>query len=165
MSVFDKHADEIKTYELAGDRERGRLLFAMAILSDCQEMVGQGDVSVEIDEAKELIASVIKAGDIFSNLWGCREVVRDGEHEYGSEILVQASSEEEARRKAWEYIKRNNIDDSEEDSSRPYTEFLNEFGWMESSGDYRWFKAEVSTQIKGIAELLDFIGTDLVFEV
>lgn len=62
MSVFKEHRDEIKTYEVAGVKQ-GRLLFAMAILSDCQEMLDTGadpdDVSAEINEVKELISSVI----------------------------------------------------------------------------------------------------------
>lgn len=58
QSVFEKHRDGIKIYELTGI-EQGRLLFAMAILSDCQEMTGEGDITDEINEAKELMSSVI----------------------------------------------------------------------------------------------------------
>lgn len=165
MSVFTKHADGIKTYEATGGRERGRLLFAMAILSDCQEMVGTGDVSDEMNEAKELIGSVIESWNVFTDLWGCREVVRDGECEYGSEFLVKANTAEEAGRKAWEYVKRNYIYDCEDNDAHPYTEYLNDSGWMEGAGDYRWFKAEVTKQVTGLAELLDFIGSEVVFEV
>lgn len=60
VSVFEKHGEDVKTYEATGGVKRGRLLFSMAILSDCQEMTGSGDISDEIDEAKELIVSVIE---------------------------------------------------------------------------------------------------------
>ena len=156
MSVFVKHADEVKTYEVAG-RERGRLLFAMAILSDCQEMAGSGDVSDEINEAKELISSIIQSWDVFTDLWACREVVKDGESEYGCEFLIKASSLEEAERKAWEHVKNNYIYDCEDNDAHPYTEFLNDSGWMEHEGDYRWMKAEVRMQIRSLEELLDFV--------
>lgn len=68
MSVFAKHGREIAMYEKAGGISRGRLLFAMAILSDCQEMAGEGDLSEEIDESKELIQSVIQNLDKVSKV-------------------------------------------------------------------------------------------------
>ena len=60
VSVFEKHGEDIKTYETVSGVQRGRLLFSMAILSDCQEMTEASGISDEIDEAKELITSVIK---------------------------------------------------------------------------------------------------------
>ncbi|KKN40481.1 hypothetical protein LCGC14_0732700 [marine sediment metagenome] len=93
---------------------------------------------------------------VFENMWACRETVRDGECEYGCEFLVKASNLEEAERRAWEYVKRNYILDNGKDD-KPYTAFLNEDGWMEIDGDYRWTQAEVRRQITSLAELLEFI--------
>jgi len=57
-SVFVKHGAEITGYEFPGHIEHGRLLFAMAILSDCQEMVApDSPVIDELNEAKELMSS------------------------------------------------------------------------------------------------------------
>lgn len=68
MSVFERHKADIELYEATAPsgnlpaRETGRLLFAMAILSDVQEMVPHPSVVEELNEAKELIASVIGGG-------------------------------------------------------------------------------------------------------
>lgn len=94
--------------------------------------------------------------EVFDDLWACRETVRDGEAEYGCEFLVKANTYEEAERKAWEYVKRNYVLDNGEDDP-PYTEFLNENGWMEIDGDYRWTQAEVCRQLKSLDDLLNFI--------
>jgi len=94
--------------------------------------------------------------EVFNDLWACREIVRDGEAEYGCEFLVKAGTEEEAERKAWEYVKRNYILDND-DNDKPYTDFLNDDGWMEIGGDYRWTQAEVCRQITSLHELLNFI--------
>lgn len=161
MSVFEKHGEEIATYEKAGGTARGRLLFAMAILSDCQEMAGGNLIDVvngELDEVKELLASVIKLdNDIFTNLWACREMVADGLAEYGCEFFVRASSMAEAETEAWEYVKRNWIYDNP-DEERPYTDFFQEEEqWMQSDTDYRGFKAEVCQQITSLTELIQFL--------
>lgn len=166
MNVFEKHGTEIATYEKAGGTTRGRLLFAMAILSDCQEMAGgnlNDTVDGELDEVKELLASVIKIdNDIFTNLWACREIVADGEAEYGCEFFVRASSLDEAESKAWEKVKQNYIYDSP-DEERPYTDFFKEEeGWMQSDTDYRGFKAEVCQQITSLTELTQFLHIHIV---
>lgn len=154
MSVFEKHGKEIALYEKPSGVTRGRLLFAMAILSDCTEMLGEGDVSMELAEVKELLQSVILAdAKVFSNLWACREIVLDGEAEYGCEFFVRASSLEAAETEAWECVKRNWIYDSP-DEERPYTDFYKkEERWMESPGDYRGFRAEVVRSIETLADL------------
>ena len=60
-SVFETHGCEIAVYEASSTPNCGRLLFATAILSDVQEIVGDNQWAVdEIDEAKELIISVIE---------------------------------------------------------------------------------------------------------
>lgn len=156
MSVFEKHAREIKTYEVGGV-ERGHLLFAMAILSDCQEMVRMPPVVEELNEAKELMSSVMVELQSLNGLWACREVVRDGECEYGCEFFVKASSLEEAERKAWECVKENYIYDCEDNDAHPYTDYLNDDGWMEDGGDYRWYKAEVRQEIKSLQDLFSFL--------
>ena len=95
--------------------------------------------------------------EVFKDLWGCRETVRDGENEYTDEFLVKANSYEEAERMAWEYVKRNYIYDCDDGNERPYTDYLNDAGWMERGGDYRWFQAVACRQIKSLHELLNFI--------
>ena len=57
-SVFVKHGDEVKNYEAVGGRVPGRLLYAMAIISDVQPGVSLG-AQEELDEVKELLQSVI----------------------------------------------------------------------------------------------------------
>jgi len=59
MTVFEKHGEEIKMYELSAGKLKGRLIFAMAILSDVQCLTANQELCREIDEAKELIGSVI----------------------------------------------------------------------------------------------------------
>jgi hypothetical protein len=58
QSVFQKHKHELEVYEITGV-EMGRLLFALAVLSDCQEMTDLEAVRGEITEVKELIVSVM----------------------------------------------------------------------------------------------------------
>jgi hypothetical protein len=117
-------------------------------------MTGEGDISEEINEAKELMASVMVKLEPFSDLWGCRETVRDGECEYGCEFFVKAGNLEEAERKAWEKV-HSNYDTEEE---RQYPDFINEDGWMEISSDYRLIQAEVSRQIHDLDELFQFVN-------
>ncbi|MCK5235883.1 MAG: hypothetical protein KAR06_02765 [Deltaproteobacteria bacterium] len=93
----------------------------------------------------------------FEDMWACRETIRDGEAEYGCEFLVKAKSEEEAERMAWEYVKRNWVYDCADGDEHPYTDYLNDHGWMESDTDYRHFKARVCRPIKSLHELLNFI--------
>lgn len=95
--------------------------------------------------------------EVFNDMWACRETIRDGEAEYGCEFLVKAESEEEAERMAWEYVKRNWIYDNDDGDQHPYTDYLNDAGWMESDSDYRWYQAEVCRPIKSLHELLNFI--------
>ena len=102
------------------------------------------------------VAKAELGAEVFNDLWACRETVRDGEAEYGCEFLVKADTLEEAERRAWEYVKRNYLYDNDENDP-PYTKFLNEAGWMEIGGDYRWFQAEVCRPIKSLHELLNFI--------
>jgi len=60
-TVFEKHGEEIKMYELSAGKLKGRLMFAMAILSDVRNLLAnqQEALCEEIDEVKELIGSVI----------------------------------------------------------------------------------------------------------
>jgi len=59
-TVFEKHGEEIKMYELSAGKLKGRLMFAMAILSDVRNLLTANEALCrEIDEAKELIGSVI----------------------------------------------------------------------------------------------------------
>lgn len=59
-SVFKKHKDELKIYEMTS-QEIGRLEFAMAILSDVEEMLSNYNkkITKEIEEAKEILGSEI----------------------------------------------------------------------------------------------------------
>jgi len=67
MSVFEKHQKEIEVYQLAAGPTKGKLLFAMAILSDVQEMLtpqcgpseDETDLLDELNEVKELIVSAM----------------------------------------------------------------------------------------------------------
>jgi hypothetical protein len=56
-SVFERHGDEIKLYEMGAGKKVGQLLFASAILSDVIEM--HPETREEVDEVKELIGSVV----------------------------------------------------------------------------------------------------------
>lgn len=62
-SVFVLHKRAIQTHEELEGRIYGRLMFSASILSDTQEMLCAGVdpdvISQEIDEAKELIFSVM----------------------------------------------------------------------------------------------------------
>jgi len=59
QSVFAKHGKEIEIYQKQNGRINGMLAYAMAILSDIQEIVGNQyadhDLNEEINEVKELI--------------------------------------------------------------------------------------------------------------
>jgi len=66
MSVFEKHRKELRLYEASAGKLRGRLMFAIAILSDVQSILltaNRETLYGEIDEAKTLISSVINEGD------------------------------------------------------------------------------------------------------
>ncbi len=97
-------------------------------------------------------------GEMFTDLWACRETLHDGENEYGCEFLVRANSFEEAEIKAWHYVKDNYTFNGGEDEDRPYTDFLNEDGAIEIDGDYRVVKAEVCRPIQSLKDLLGFIN-------
>lgn len=97
-------------------------------------------------------------GEMFTDLWACRETLHDGENEYGCEFLVRANSYEEAEQKAWHYVKDNYTFNGSDESDRPYTDFLNEDGVIEIDGDYRLVEAEVCRQITSLQELLNFIN-------
>ena len=64
MGVYEKHGEEIALYQVAAGRDRGRLLFATAILSDVEHMLDSDTplerVQEELEEAKELIVDVQK---------------------------------------------------------------------------------------------------------
>jgi len=62
VDVFDIHGDEIRMLEKEMGTIKGRLFFALCILSDVQEMISRDynpqRVIREIDEVKQLIISV-----------------------------------------------------------------------------------------------------------
>ena len=66
QSVYEKHKAELDKYVKAMGALRGRAVYAMAILSDCKEMIVPGSgVSIgrirdELDEVKELLADIAK---------------------------------------------------------------------------------------------------------
>lgn len=63
-SVFETHKDEIELQQRLLGQLPGYLMFALQILSDCQEMVsGASDperVRTELEEVKELIGAVLR---------------------------------------------------------------------------------------------------------
>jgi len=58
-SVFERHGEEISLYQEITGPVNGGIIFAMAILSDAQEMTDPSDILQEVNEAKELLASVL----------------------------------------------------------------------------------------------------------
>ena len=155
MSAFEKHADEIKTYEAASGTERGRLLFAMAILSDCQEMVGKGDISDELNEAKELNASVIEllTKSELSDLYLVRFEIRDGEHEYLSEDFAKGASLEEAEKVARDFLKTYYGEDTElVDETQPE-------GWVQDAMGYPAARLRTVEKVNNVTDIVNRIGT------
>lgn len=58
-SVYVKHKRDLDLYRTLGEgRVDGRLLFAMAILSDVQHLTQDRAIIEELDEVKELISDV-----------------------------------------------------------------------------------------------------------
>jgi hypothetical protein len=102
-------------------------------------------------------------GDKFTmplNLWGCREVVHDGEQEYGCEFFVQADSYDDAVEAAWGYILENYcIRGDEAEELKHYTTYQNEYGEIPLDADYRTVEAEVVRQITNLDEVFKFIPT------
>ncbi len=94
--------------------------------------------------------------ETFTDLWGCRETVRDGECSYGCEFFVRAKDRDTAEIAAWEYVKRNYVLDNGE-TDPPYTELLNEDGVFELDSDYRTAEAEVCQQIDNLERLFQFL--------
>lgn len=58
-SVFERHGEEISLYQEITGPVNGGIIFAMAILSDAQELTDPSDILQEVNEAKELLASVL----------------------------------------------------------------------------------------------------------
>ncbi len=66
--VYERHGEEIKLYQLVAGTEKGKLLFAVAILSDVQHLldpsmitnVAKDEIRTELDEAKQLIGDVMR---------------------------------------------------------------------------------------------------------
>ena len=63
-SVYTKHGGELSSFLKREKWLLGRLHYAMCILSDVQEILSSGysdhDLAEEVDEAKELIADIIR---------------------------------------------------------------------------------------------------------
>jgi len=93
----------------------------------------------------------------YEDLWLCHETIRDGENEYGCEFFVKAKNEDEAEILAWTYVRDNYRYDMEE-LTKPFKDCLNENGWMELDGDYRWVQAYVIRKITCLKDILDRIG-------
>ncbi len=93
----------------------------------------------------------------YEDLWLCHKDIRDGENEYGCEFFVKAKTEEEAEIKAWTYV-RDNYRYDDEELTKPFKDCLNENGWMELDGDYRWVQASVTKKITCLKDILDRIG-------
>lgn len=58
-SVFERPGDEISLYQQITGRVNGSILYAMATLSDAQEMTDPSDILQEVNEAKEVLTSVL----------------------------------------------------------------------------------------------------------
>lgn len=58
-SLFDRYGDEMKLYQHIAGPVNGRILFAMAILSEVQKMTDLSDIQLEVNELKELLTSVL----------------------------------------------------------------------------------------------------------
>jgi len=58
-SVFVRHSEQVMFYERVLGPVDGGIVFAMAILSDAQEMTDPDDIREQVGEAKELLAAAL----------------------------------------------------------------------------------------------------------
>ena len=58
-SVFERHGEEIRLYQKITGPVNGGIMAAMAILSEAQEMADPDDILQEVNEAKEVLTSVL----------------------------------------------------------------------------------------------------------
>ena len=84
-SVFAKHGDEIRMYQEREGTINGLLSYAISILSDVQEIVGNQyadhDLNEEINEVKELILEAIKMNRnvvLHNHVWFARDAMQRG---------------------------------------------------------------------------------------
>ena len=109
------------------------------------------ELEEELKSNYEAIVKGIKRKQL--ELWLARIETRDGENEYDSEVFIRAKDEEEARKQGDKIAQTWYEDDDGEHTAK-----LNESGWFEMVGDYRWVRCRRVTKIDNLEDAISVTG-------